>query len=385
MYKNILKSILLIAVVSLMSSCGNSEGDSDKENTNETSLSSSEINVSFAQFDGSDMELGTIEESNFPVTVEATGVIDVPPENKAMVSSFADGYVKQTPLLIGDAVKKGQFLVSLENPEYVQMQQDYLDAMEQMKYLKSEYDRQKTLMEENITSEKNYLKSESEYKRNLAKYQGLRKKLQMLNLSPEAVENGNITSVIRIYSPITGSITAMNINNGMYVSAADELMHIIDTDHLHIELNVFEKDVMKIKKGQDIKFRIPEANNDTIDGEVHLVGTSVNESNRTVKVHGHFKDESVKNSFATGMFVEAQIITDKKNEKALPTESIVSLDNTNYVLVLQKKTDNNYVFKRREVNLGDAFNGFTVITNINDFKPNDQFVTKGAFPLIKEE
>lgn len=379
---NILKSIFILVAVLFMFSCG----DSEKENSEESATSSSDggIQLSFAQFEGSDMELGKIEENSFPVSIETTGMIDVPPENKALVSSFADGYVRETPLLIGDEVKKGQFLVSLENPDYVQMQQDYLDAMQQMNYLKSEYQRQKTLLEEKITSERNFLRAESEYKRNLAKYQALRKKLQMLNLNPDAVEKGNISSTIRIYAPISGSITEMNINNGMYVSAADELMQIIDSDHLHIELNVFEKDVMKIKKGQDIRFSIPEANTDTIKGEVHLVGTSINEEKRTVKVHGHFKDEQKKNSLATGMFVEAEIITDKRKAKALPAESIVSLDNTNYVLVLDTKTDSNYTFKRRKVLPGDTFNGFTIIKNSADFNQDTQFLTKGAFTLITE-
>jgi cobalt-zinc-cadmium efflux system membrane fusion protein len=379
---NILKSIFILVAVLFMFSCG----DSEKENSEESATSSSDggIQLSFAQFEGSDMELGKIEENSFPVSIETTGMIDVPPENKAMVSSFADGYVRETPLLIGDEVKKGQFLVSLENPDYVQMQQDYLDAMQQMNYLKSEYQRQKTLLEEKITSERNFLRAESEYKRNLAKYQALRKKLQMLNLNPDAVEKGNISSTIRIYAPISGSITEMNINNGMYVSAADELMQIIDRDHLHIELNVFEKDVMKIKKGQDIRFSIPEANTDTIKGEVHLVGTSISEEKRTVKVHGHFKDEQKKNSLATGMFVEAEIIIDKRKAKALPAESIVSLDNTNYVLVLDTKTDSNYTFKRRKVLPGDTFNGFTIIKNSADFNQDTQFLTKGAFTLITE-
>jgi len=379
---NNLKSIFILFAALFVSSCG----DSEKENSEESAINSSDggIQISYAQFEGSEMELGKIEENSFPVSVETTGMIDVPPENKAMVSTFADGYVRQTPLLIGDKVKKGQFLVSLENPEYVQMQQDYLDAMEQMNYLKSEYQRQKTLLEEKITSERNFLKAESEYKRNLAKYRALRKKLQMLNLNPEAVEKGKISSTINIYAPITGSITEMNINNGMFVSAADELMQIIDRDHLHIELNVFEKDVMKLKKGQDIRFIIPEANSDTIEGKVHLVGTSVNEQKRTVKVHGHFKDEQKKNSFATGMFVEAEIITDRRKAKALPAESIVSLDNTNYVLVLDTKTDSNYIFKRREVLPGDTFNDLTIIKNSADFRHDTQFLTKGAFNLITE-
>ncbi|OEY73863.1 efflux RND transporter periplasmic adaptor subunit [Salegentibacter salarius] len=379
---NNLKSIFILLAVLFMSSCGDSEKDNSEEAT--TNSSDGGIQLTFTQFEGSDMELGKIEESSFPVSVETTGMIDVPPENKAMVSSFADGYVRETPLLIGDEVKKGQFLLSLENPDYVQMQQEYLDAMEQMKYLKSEYQRQKTLLEEKITSERNFLKAESEYKRNLAKYQALRKKLQMLNLNPETVENGNISSIIRIYAPITGSITEMKINNGMYVSAADELMQIIDRDHMHIELNVFEKDVMKIKKGQDIRFIIPEAQSDTIEGKVHLVGTSINEQKRTVKVHGHFNDEQKKNSFATGMFVEAQIITDIRKANALPAESIVSLDNTSYVLVLDTKTDSNYIFKRREILPGDTFNGFTIIQNSSDFKQDTQFLTKGAFNLITE-
>ena len=117
-------------------------------------LTPDDVVVTQIQLDGNNMKLGAISERSFPVIVEATGTIDVPPENKAMVSSFVNGYVKQTPLLIGDTVKKGQFLVSLENPEFVQIQQDYIEAMEQSTFLKSEYERQKTLMAENITSEK---------------------------------------------------------------------------------------------------------------------------------------------------------------------------------------------------------------------------------------
>ena len=389
MKKNILKSIVLLFVLALIFSCRNSEvKDSEKNGgtpTSNAAADNSGIKVTHTQFNGSNMKIGTMGTTTFPVSVEATGTIDVPPENKAIISSFSGGYVKETRLLIGDKVKKGQFLVSLENPEFVQIQQDYLNAREQMNYLKSEYDRQKKLIEEKITSEKNYLKAESEYKRNLTKYQSLRKKLQMLNLNPNTIENGNISSVIKIYAPISGNITRMNINKGMYVSAADELMQIIDRDHLHLELNVFEKDLMKLQKGQDIRFSIPEASTDTLEGEVHLVGTAIDEEKRTVKVHGHFKDEKIKNNFATGMFVEAKIITHKKQEMALPSQSIVSLDDTSYVLVLDKETDSTYLFRRREVMPGETFEGFTSIKNSSDFKPEDRFLTKGAFPLIKEE
>ena len=383
MKRYILNISIFIALGFMFYSCGNSEKESNDESS-EILNNDNLISVSFEQFEGSDMELGKIQEKSFPIRVEATGMIDVPPENKAMINSYTEGYVKETPLLVGDEVKKGQFLVSLENPEYIQLQQDYLDAMEQMKYLKSEYDRQKTLMDENITSEKNFLKAESDYKRNLSKYTSLRKKLQMLNLDPKAIENGNISSVIRIYAPISGSITEMNINNGMYVSSATPLMQIVDRDHIHIELDVFEKDVMKIKKGQELKFLIPEAQSDTIEGKVHLVGTSISNQKRTVKVHGHFLDEEDQKDLATGMFVQAYIVIDSKKEKALPENSIVSLEENDYVLVLKEKNDSGYAFSREKVTTGDSFDGLTIIRNSSDFTENVQFLTKGAFPLITE-
>lgn len=383
MKRYILKLSFLFSIGFIFFSCGNSEGGKNEE---QASVADNEelIRVSIQQFENSNMELGKMQDRKFPISVEATGIIDVPPENKAVINSYTDGYVKETPLLVGDEVQKGQFLVSLENPEYIQMQQDYLDAMEQMKYLKSEYDRQKTLIEENITSEKNFLKAESDYKRNLSRYKALRKKLEMLNLDPKAIEKGEISSVVRLYAPISGSITELNINNGMYVTASTALMQIVDRDHIHIELDVFEKDVMKVKKGQEMKFLIPEAQSDTIEGKVHLVGTSISNQKRTVKVHGHFLNEEDQKNLATGMFVQAYIITESKKEKALPEYSIVSLEETDYVLVLAEKNDSEYIFRREEVATGDSFEGFTVIENTSEFDENDQFLTKGAFPLITE-
>src|SRR5690606_35259238 len=187
-----------------------------------------------------------------------------------------------TPLLIGNIVKKGEVLVSLENPEFIQMQQEYLEAVEQLAYLKSEYDRQKTLLAERITSQKNFLKAESDYKRNLAIYNGLRKKLRMLNISPENAEKGILTPEATIYAPISGYVTAVNVSIGQYVSPSEIIMEIVNTDHIHVELSVFEKDILNIKKNQEIRFRIPEVSKEYYEAEVYLVGTSIDPKNRTV-------------------------------------------------------------------------------------------------------
>jgi cobalt-zinc-cadmium efflux system membrane fusion protein len=317
------------------------------------------------------------------VEIEVSGTIDVPPQNKAIVSAFIGGYIKRTPLLIGNKVKKGQPLLTLENPEFVQMQQEYQESFEQLRYLKSEFERQKSLVAEQITSVKNFLKAESEYKRNLATYNGLREKLKMLNISPENVEKGILVSEATIFAPIDGSITKVNVSKGMYVSPADDIMEIVNTDHIHLELSVFEKDIMNIKKDQKIRFKISEASEQYYDAEVYLVGTSIDSDSRTVKVHGHLHDDENHN-FAVGMFVEAAIITSNKSIPALPNESIVIQDNNQYVLSLISEGNEGYVFETKAVDVGDSYNGYTAITEMGDLKDSDQVIVKGGFNLLGE-
>jgi cobalt-zinc-cadmium efflux system membrane fusion protein len=340
------------------------------------------IDVTSAQFESENMELGYLKEQDFFETVTTTGYIDVPPQNKASVSSFMDGYVTNTPLLVGDEVKKGQLVVTLQNPEYIELQQNYLEVSETLNYLKSEYERQKTLFKENITSKKNYLKAESEYKSNLAHYNGLKQKLRMLNLNPKYIEQGKISSNISLFAPINGFVTKVNVSNGSYVDASSEIVEIVDTDHIHLELSVFEKDILNIKKGQLIKFKIPEASDETFDAEVYLVGTSINETNRTVEIHGHLNDEEkYKNTFVRGMFIEANIITSTHKLIALPKEAFAEIDGEYFALILNSSNESNYEFEMTKVEIGKQNEHFVELLNADDFK-DKQVLIKGAYMLL---
>jgi cobalt-zinc-cadmium efflux system membrane fusion protein len=378
--KHNLYKIVTLSIVFALFSCGEKNNQSTEGENQSKEITDDRISVTEAQFTHSNMTLGNIEEKSFPIVVNANGMIDVPPENRAVVNAIMGGYIKTTPLLVGDKVKKGLILVTIENPEFVSMQQQYMEVNEQLTFLKAEYDRQVTMKAENITSQKSYLKAESDYKTAVARHTGLDKQLRMLNISPSRVRKGEITSIVSIYAPISGSITKVNVTKGTYVSPANEIMEIIDTDHIHLELSVFEKDIMKVKKDQEINFKIPEATSDTYKAEVHLVGTSI-EANRTIKVHGHLENDSNHN-FLTGMFVEANIITDSHLANALPSESIIVIDGTSYVLVLDKKEGDIYYFNQEEVAVKDNYNGFSEIENTDVFKSNTQFLTKGAFNLI---
>jgi len=139
---------------------------------------------------------------------------------------------------------------------------------------------------------------------------------------------------------------------------------------------------MKVKKDQKIDFKIPEATSDTYKAEVHLVGTSI-ESNRIIKVHWHLENDANHN-FLTGIFVEANIITDSHVAKALPSESIIVIDDISYVLVLDKKEGDMYYCKQEKVIVKDNYNGFSEIENANAFTLNTEFLIRVAFNLVGE-
>jgi cobalt-zinc-cadmium efflux system membrane fusion protein len=256
-----------------------------------------------------------------------------------------------------------------------------MEAKAQQLYLKAEFERQKMMLEENITSMKKFLKAESAYKTVVASYTGLHKQLSMLNIPLEQVEEGTFSSTAVLYTPISGSITKVAISQGAYVAPETLIVEIVDNKSVHLELAVFEKDIMRVKKGQKLKFNIPEALPDTLAGSVHLVGTSL-ESNRTVRVHGDIENENY--IFLTGMFVEADIITETAMAFAVPSRAVVETDSNLYVLVLEKEKNGIYHFSQKEVFADAQYNGYSALKNAQEFNPQTQFLIKGAFKLLGE-
>ncbi|OYU84496.1 MAG: efflux transporter periplasmic adaptor subunit [Flavobacterium sp. BFFFF2] len=339
------------------------------------------IEVTKAQFKAQNMQLGHPEITIFQEEVKTTGTIDVPPQNKAKVTSFVGGYIKSTRLLVGDVVKKGQVLVTLENTDYIDLQKDYLELAEQIGYLESEYKRQKTLFGEKISSEKNYLKAQSDYLRTKAMYQGLKDKLRMLHLNISDIEKGKFSSEIKIYSPIDGNISVMKANVGQFIAPADVILEIVDPHHLHLELAVFEKDILKIKEGQKIKFKVPEASNDHFDANVHLVGKSIENENRTINVHGHL-DESIQQRLLTGMFVEANIGIGSKQALSIGKEAVVTEEGKNYMYSLVKTTQQSYWFKKIGVQKGKENEQWVSLEFTRGCSVQSNILVKGGYDLV---
>ncbi len=374
--------LFLIFGFTFLIACKNSDKPtSETEEQPKLILREGQISVSETQFKNADMALGKITENEFNDVVKVSGKIDVPPKSKASVSVPVGGYIKTINLLAGDKVRKGQVLVTIQNPDFIDIQQNYLEAVKKLAYLKSEYERNKTLFSENLISKKKFLKAESEYQMAKARHSGLKQQLEVLNISPQQVISGNITSVISVLSPINGTISKINTIKGAYVSEASEILQIIDNKHLHLELTVYEKDIMRLKKGQLIKFKLPENSEETFDAEIHLIGAIINKNN-TVEVHGHLKNAD-KHNFLIGMFVEASIITDIKKLKSLPKQAVVEIDGDFYTLKLIEKKGADYIFEKIKLEVDQQSEDFVAVKN--QFVVSDMFLVKNVFDLISGE
>ncbi|WP_053977135.1 efflux RND transporter periplasmic adaptor subunit [Mangrovimonas xylaniphaga] len=338
------------------------------------------ITLTAQQFQLGQMELGKISTQEFNTTIKANGSFAVPPENQADVSAYFAGYVKNISLLPGDYVKKGQTLFTIENPEYIQIQQNFLEAKGRLAYLKSDYERQKALMADNVTSQKSFLKAESDYEVTLAQFQALQKQLSLMHIDPNTLSGANMRSVIAVPSPLSGYITSIEASKGMYLNPSDVAMTVTNTDELHIELKIFEKDLPKVKMGQPINIRLQNDNEQIYKGSVHLINRAINEKERTIDIHGDLNNPEDAKLFAPGMYIEGEIVTASSKYPALPSDAISNIDKDYFVLVKENDT----TFKKTPVSVGSSYNGYTQLLNADAFDPNTEFLVKGAFNLITE-
>jgi cobalt-zinc-cadmium efflux system membrane fusion protein len=316
------------------------------------------ILVSKQQIATGDMQLGKLSPQVIASTVMSRGFIDVPPGSSAEVSPFYPGYVKFIEILPGQKVDKGSLLMTLENPDYIKIQQSYLEAKEQIDYLKADFERQETLAAEKISSMKSAKKAESDYKVMLSRYQGLNEQLRLMGISTARLESGQITSNLSVYAPINGYITEVNVSKSSFINASEVAVRIVNTEHIHLELQVFEHDIMQVKEHQPISFVMPESGEEVFKGEVHLVGRSVDAERRTVDVHGHISEED-EEKFIPGMFVNAEITVSQDTVMCLPKEALVDI-NDQMMVAVRKAVDNE---------------GWELeIINVETGKTNDQWV-----------
>lgn len=373
--KYILITLLFIALTII--SCG---GKADKEVTEEETpkTETNAVEITSEQFKIAKIQTGNIEEKSLSGTVKVNGILDVPPNNLVSISAPFGGFLKSTDMLQGLKVLKGQVVAMMQNPDYVQPQQDYIDYKSQLNYLKLEYERQQELAKENVNSQKSLQKSKADYESTKARVLGLKTKLQLMNVNITSLEKGTIQSTIPLYSPINGYVTEVNTNIGVYATATDVLFEIANTEHLHAELTVFEKDVPELKIGQKVRFTLANESKERM-ATVYLVGKEISPE-RTVRIHCHLDKEDT--ALLPGMYLKALVESGSKKTPAVPTKAIVEFEGKNYIFVEEQVAKK---YKLVNVKKGVTELNYTelLFENTTDWK-NWKIVTNGAYDLLSK-
>jgi membrane fusion protein, heavy metal efflux system len=368
--------IMIIALLILIS-CNSKPSESVEL---EPAQISDEITISKSQFDGMKMQLGELSDQHFDKIIKATGIIEAENNAKAVVAVHFGGLVNELPWKTGEYVTKGQLLLTLISPEAVDLQQDYLNARAQLEYLKSEADRQELLAKENAVAAKQALKAVSEYKVMHSMLQSATQKLKLMRISVSALNEGQIVSDIPVYSPISGYISAINITKGSNLAPSENAMELVNTGNLHLALQVFEKDIMNVRKDQKIAFTIPVTGSKSYQASVSLTGKSISGEKRITVVLGHFQTKYPE--LLPGMFAEASIITEHLTLPALPEDAIIRNETQTWLYELISADEKNYVFKKIAIFTGETQNGFTAILNADSLNSDKKFLIKGAYDIL---
>lgn len=326
-----------------------------------------------AQIETIGLEMGAFTEMKITGFVKANGVLDLPPEEIATVSAPAEGYVRniREGYLIGSYIKKGAVLATIEHPKYIQMQQSYLEVQAELEYTKLEKERQATLTTANAGALKKLQEATSKLKILEAKEQSLKKQIQYLGISIDKVKQGDISSTIALVAPISGYITELNINQGKYITPQERLYEIVNNNHIHLELDIFEKDIAQIEEGQKISFTIPALDNESYEGDVKLIGKAFDMHTKTVRVHGHVDGKNPK--FLRGSYIEAKIWTTGNKVNALPEEAIVKKDGFDYIFIQKSADEKGTEFEMIRVKTGKSEDGFVHVAPLSPL-PKDAVI-----------
>ncbi len=361
----IMKTKLFLAAVALplFFSCTGSKSE-PREKEEEMSRPEGMVVLNRTQQEAIGMKLGSFSMRNLTTVVKTNGQLEVPPSGRAEVNAVIGGNVKEIRVFEGDRVEKGQVLAVLEHPDYITLQENFAEAANQLDFLEKDYDRQKELFENNVGAGKDFQKVSSEYNTAKAKYEGLKSRLGLLHISPEAVKKGNITNTISVMSPISGYVSEVVTRIGKYAGATDGLFEITDNSAIHADFMVYENDVALVRKGQKVHFAISNDNGEEWLATIFAIGKEFESNARAVHVHA--KLDRNPGNLIPGMYISGHIHTDDHYTRTLPNDAIVREGTKSYMFILDHSGDEEASGEGSDHDRKDYFRMVEVITGRED-------------------
>jgi len=387
---NIKSVFLLLTIGLLIASCGGGDdhaGHDHGESGHEEHGDEHEEEVHFSeqQFASLNMKIDSLRYRNINSYVQANGQLEVPPQNEAIVTAVIGSNVKSIKVIEGDKIKKGQVLAYLSHPDLISVQTEYASNWNQLAYLKEEYERKKKLYEDNVGSGKEYQKSKSAYFSMKSQVSGDESKLRLLGISPKKIQEGTIYDQVAVTSPISGHIRTVEVKTGQFVQPEKELFEIVNIEHIHADLMVFEKDMHKVKEGQRVTFTTESAPGKELEATIYSVGKAFEQDPKAIHLHAEI--ENKQGLLIPGMYINGRIIAEDVKTYALPESAVVREGDKYFIFTAKKEQDNGeseWAFQPVEVNVGGIDNGWIEIKLLQELSIGTQLAYNNAYYIMAE-
>ncbi|NBC83437.1 MAG: efflux RND transporter periplasmic adaptor subunit [Bacteroidetes bacterium] len=304
--------------------------------------------------------------------IRAKGNIETPPNSRAGVSAPMGGFIKEARFYTGRYVPKGTVLAILEHPSYIQLQQQYLRAKNELEYYKADFTRQGQLTVENAASVKQMQEAEVKYRTTEVDYLALRAQMQLLGLNPDSIHEDGISATIELKAPISGHISSINASIGKYAPDNEVLYQIINNKHIQVHLQVYEKDIVKIQPGYTITFKLINNADNTYKARIHTISQNVNKETGRINVHAHLIENYPE--LLPGMYVNAEIDIPSDSVYILPKNAVFREGEKSWAYLQFNNT-----FKKIEIETGSTNNENVAILNLADSLLQYPFVVEGTY------
>lgn len=233
------------------------------------------------------------------------GILVLPPQSRATVTLTMGGSIRSTTLLPGAYVKQGTVLATLENPEFIALQQSYLDSHAQYEFLRTEFLRQQTLAREEASSQKRFQQSKAEYLSMRSRMDAAAAQLALLGVDTARLLAGGIIPYLDIKAPISGYAADVKMNIGRHFDVGEPLCEIVNKSDMMLRLTAYEKDLANLRAGDRVEFRVNGIEGETFHGVITMVGQQVNNENRSIDVYVRIEGQNPQ--FRPGMYAMARI------------------------------------------------------------------------------
>ena len=294
--------VYLTAALMMAACSGGNSSDVDSQTSDSVDKSDSVEIKANADSVGID---GVSSATNVANSPTFNGVIMVSPQQNATVSLTMGGKVHSLKVMPGQAVARGQVIASIDNPEYIDLQQTYLDASAQTEYLEKEYKRQSDLSANDASSQKKMQQSKAEYLSMHSRLSAAASRLKTLGVNPASVKLNGIQPYLLVKAPINGFVTNLNVNLGKYLDAGEPICDVINKSQPLIQLTVYERELNLMRVGRPVEFRVNGMGKKTFNAQIVSIDQSVDAKDYSIKVYA--KVMASNSEFRPGMYIRAKL------------------------------------------------------------------------------